>query len=223
MRSRATVAFAGVVALGIAALALSAWRDDRDLSFTLGVAATQVAVEIPAGAEACQTPVAVSAPFDGVRLQLGTFQKPGPPLDLTVRPVGGSETFATGRLAAGYPDVSQQEIELTREVRRGARVKVCLRNRGQRRVAVYGGPAAAKRASSVELDGQDTQTDLLLVFTTEPQSVVSELSDVFDRAALFRPSLVGAWTFWLLLALILIAAPVALATALRRAFADEVS
>jgi hypothetical protein len=44
---------------------------------------------------------------------------------------------------------------------------------------------------------------------------------VFERAALFRPGWVGAWTFWLLLAALVIGVPTLLGRALRAALEEE--
>ena len=46
------------------------------------------------------------------------------------------------------------------------------------------------------------------------------VADVFHRAALFRPNPVGAWTFWALLAAVLIGVPALLVRALRSTEAD---
>lgn len=221
MRRWGISAFGAVVAGGFAAVAIAAGSDERDLAFTLGVRPSLVAAEIPPGAEGCQRPVPVSEPFTGVRTQLGTYERPGPPLELTVRDARGSAVLARGDLARGYPDVSQQTIELDRRIGGANRVSVCLRNAGDRRVAVYGGPELARRNSSVEVDGQEVATDMTLVFTRESRSALALVPDVFDRASAFRPAWVGPWTFWALAALLLLAVPGLLAAALRDAFGDR--
>src|SRR2546426_426601 len=78
-------------------------------------------------------------------------------------------------------------------------------------------------AVQVRAGGRDRElgTDLRLVFARrQRRSVLSQLPAVFHRAALFRPKPVGAWTFWALLAAVLIGVPALLIRALRSAEAD---
>jgi hypothetical protein len=215
MSSRAVVALLLVFALGVAAVAAVAARDERDLAFTLGVAPALVAAEIRPGGEACQRPVAVAHDISGVRMQLGTYERPGPPIEAVVRPVAGGRPLAAGRLAGGYPDVTEQTVSLDRPVAAGRRVAVCVRNAGDRRVAVYGGPELARRGSAVYVGGVEQSTDMALVFTREGRSALARVPDVFERATVFRAGWVGAWTYWVLLALVLLAAPALLGLALR--------
>ncbi|NLT05440.1 MAG: hypothetical protein GXY03_03925 [Solirubrobacterales bacterium] len=215
MRSWAVRSFLAVAAVGLVCLLVVAATDERDLAFTLGVAPGGVAADLPPGGRACQTPVAVPAAFDGVEVKLGTHRRPGPPFEVEVVASDGGQTVATGRAAAGYPDNTVVEVELAREVPAGSDVDVCVANRGRGDLAVYGGPELAKRGSGVRVGGNDVPTDMTLVFTRPGSSAASLLPTVFDRAALFRPGWVGAWVFWLLAGLVLLAVPGLLAGALR--------
>jgi hypothetical protein len=47
--------------------------------------------------------------------------------------------------------------------------------------------------------------------------------DAFERAALFRPAWVGAWTFWVLLGLVVAGMPLLLMAAYRSAVIDSTS
>ena len=47
------------------------------------------------------------------------------------------------------------------------------------------------------------------------------LPDAFERASLFRPGWVGAWTYWLLLVALVIAVPVLLSRALVSASEED--
>lgn len=221
MRSRAAVAFLAVTLVGVALVLVTAARDDRDLAFTLGVAPGLVAAELGPGGVACQTPVDVAESFDGVRLLIGTFERSGQPLAVTVRRPGGGAPIAQGRLPAGYADGAEPTVALDATTSAGERVEVCVRNLGRRRVALFGGPELAKRDSTVEIAGRDQHTDLVLVFTRGSGSALARLPDVFERASVFRPAWVGAWTYWLLAGLVLLGAPALLARALRDAFATE--
>jgi hypothetical protein len=76
--------------------------------------------------------------------------------------------------------------------------------------------------SAATLDGRRLPNrDIAMVFPrAEPKSVLALVPEMFRRAALFRPGWVGAWTFWLLAALILLGAPLLLARALASAEDD---
>jgi len=64
--------------------------------------------------------------------------------------------------------------------------------------------------------------DVALELVRAPErSLLSEVPDMFERASLFRPGWMGAWTFWLLLAAVAIGVPSLLARALRGALAEE--
>lgn len=218
MRSPVTIAFAALVLAGLVALLLAASRDDRDLAFAFGVVPALVAAELPPDAQACQRPVAVGGEFSGIELLVGTYERRGQPLAVTVRRMEDGRILSEGRIAGGYPDFSERVARMDRSVARGERVAVCVRNMGDRRIALYGGPELAKRNSSVAVDGREHATDLTLTFTTASRSVLSQLPAVFDRASLFRPAWVGPWTFWLLGGLLVLAVPALLGMALRDAF-----
>lgn len=220
MSKHALVVFGVVVIAGVGAVLLAASRDERDLAFTLGVAPSTLAAELSPGTEACQRPVVVGETFTGVRFQIGTYERSGSALAVTVRPAGEPGIVARGTLQGGYPDVSEQTVRLDRAVDKGQRIAVCARNVGDRRIAIYGGPELAKRNSSVVIDRQPVATDMTLVFTRESRSALAQVPDVFERASAFRPVWVGPWTFWALAGLLLIAVPALLAVALRDAFRD---
>jgi hypothetical protein len=193
-------------------------QDDRDIAFTLSVTPDLVAAELEPGDTTCQNPVAVAEAFDGVRFQVGTYHRPGPPLEVMVRRRGSPGPIASGRLAGGYPDISKPTVPIRPAVPKDELVAVCVRNRGDRRVALYGGPELAKRRSRATLDGRDLRSDLTLVFTQNQTSALATAPEIFERASLFRPVWIGAWTYWLLLALVLLVVPALLAVALKRAY-----
>ena len=129
------IAFALVAAAALAGLVVVAITDDRELAFTLGVRPTQVAAVVEPGKRACQRPLDVSADARSVRFQVGTYGKPGP--ELAVEAGAGAQR-AAGVVPAGYGDVTWQQVNLDRELRDGERIELCITNRGDRRVALYG-------------------------------------------------------------------------------------
>ena len=218
MRRPAWVAAIACV-ITLLALASVALAQHTRFAFTLGVAPATAAVTLQPGQEACQTPILVppGGSFDRVVLKLGTFFQAGPDVEVQVRELGTERVLGRGRIAAGYGDVGSvpEHAVGVGDVREGARVKVCVADRGSRRVAVYGNADAASRTSSATLNGRPTGTDMTMRFETAPRSLASLAGDMAERAALFKTSWAGPWTFWLLALLVLVAVPVLLVRAVR--------
>src|SRR4051794_5773917 len=110
MRSawRLSLLFSGValVSLLVVALTTSTTR-----AFTLGVISVAPSPEIRGGHEACQRPITVppDGEFDKVDIEVGTYFRSGPALDVIVRSLDDAFPPRRGRLPAGYPDVGQQQ------------------------------------------------------------------------------------------------------------------
>jgi hypothetical protein len=209
------IAFAVVAAAAVAGLAVVAITDDRELAFTLGVRPTQVAAVIEPGKRACQRPIDVSADARSVRFQVGTFREAGPELAVDA---GAGTRRAAGVVPGGYGDVTWQQVRLDRELRDGERIELCVTNRGNRRVALYGGPALAARTSSAYVDRRRIPTDIALIFERDhARSALALVPTAFERAALFKPPWMGTWIVWALAIAVLIAVPLLVAGALKAA------
>lgn len=213
MRSGAAIALLGVVAVGLVGLLVTALGDERRTAFTLGVAPGGVAAVLTPGDEVCQAPVRVAEVFDVVNFQVGTYMRPGTPLEVTVRSRDG---VAEGRLPGGFGDGLEQRVDMG-NVPPGQNVSVCIKNVGSRRMAIYGGAGAAARLTRVRLDGKEQDVDLTLIFERGERSGLASLGAVFERASRFRPPWVAQWLYWGLAAIVLVGAPLALAAAARAA------
>jgi hypothetical protein len=214
---RPVIVFAGVVGVALLVLAGIALTDRRDEAFTLGVTPAAVAAELDPGARACQEGIDVPSSFSTIEVQVGTFERPGEPLTVTVHEENGTGSLlARGALAGGYPDISRPRVPVRPRVESGQRVAVCVEARGQRRTALYGNAGAAAPGSALRVDGRAAETDLTLIFHSGERSLAAELPDTFARAALFKASWMGPWTFWLLAVGMLVAVPGALLLALRQ-------
>jgi hypothetical protein len=195
----------------------AAGADDRELAFSPGVGATFPAALVPPGAEVCQASVEVASRFDAVEVVLGTYARPGPELAVTVREPASGRPLAAGVLPDGTRDNQSASARVTPEVPEGERVDVCFRNAGDRRVVFYGG-APADPLTDARVDGRPILHDIRLDYhRSQPRSALALVPDMFERAALFRPPGVGAWTYWCLLALVALGVPALLGAALRRA------
>ncbi len=217
MRRAAVVAFAATVITGVVALGLVATQDQRALAFTLGVVPGQVAVELKSGETVCQGPINASSDFTRVRTQIGTYRRSGEPLEFTVGSRRSGRQLAEGRLPGGYADGAQPSVHVG-AVSADQAIDVCIRNGGERKIALYGATTAAAPGTEARIRGAETGTDLTLVFErAKPRSMLSAVPDIFERASVFRPGWVGPWTFWVLAALLIAAVPTMLALAVARA------
>ncbi len=94
---------------------------------------------------------------------------------------------------------------------------VCFRNAGTRPVRFYGGPSFESPGHAY-VGERVAFGDLALVFRrSEPRSALAQVPDIFERATRFRPGVVGAWTFWVLLVAVAGGIPALLALGLRAA------
>jgi hypothetical protein len=220
MRRSGLVATVLIGAAVLALAATAALRDNR-LAFTLGVTSAGPVAELPEGQRACQRGVAVppDGGFDRVRLALGTYSRPGPPVSVTVEDAVTGARVAGGRLEGGYPDIGQRDSHVVPvgEVAEGRRVSVCVANEGPGRVAVYGNAGIASRTTSLEVEGKPVDLDMNLVFETDERATASLLPAMAERASLFRAAWVGPWTYAVLAALVLGAVPALLVRALAAA------
>jgi hypothetical protein len=219
MLSARVVVLAAVV-VGVAALSLLAVSHRTALAFTLGVVRAAPVVTLGHDQSACQRPIDVPAggEFDRVAVSVGTFQRTGSPLELTVQDDRG-RVVGRGGLAGGYPDIAQapvHHVRLDRSVD-AQRIVVCARNEGSRRVAIYGNADAAARSSTAFKDGRPTRADLSFEFERGSRSIASEVPRMLDRAALFRAPWLGAWAYWILAVALVLGAPWLLLRALRTA------
>lgn len=201
---------AGICAAAVLALALTAVLQRTSLAFTLGVAPALPAVSLEPGQEACQTPIRVpgGGAFDRVALTVQGRSA----ARLVVRETESEQRLATGLVRGARPE---QTVRLDATVPQGRTIDVCLENTGDANLAVIGNAEAASRTSYAVMGRTPTQTDMALRFERSARSPASMLGTVADRASLFKPSWAGAWTFWLLAALVLLAVPALLVRAVR--------
>ena len=91
---------------------------------------------------------------------------------------------------------AEQPTVLTRPVDSDSPVTICLTEQ-KRTMTLYGASASYGGPSII---GSNPGVALWLkLYTAKPKSLFSSLPEAFRRASLFRPSWVGAWTFWVLL------------------------
>jgi len=110
--------------------------------------------------------------------------------------------FSGGRLIASgsrrpNPTVREQIVVLDQPIPAQRPVQVCVGASGGT-LTVYG---AGAQAPAVVTHGVAAGMQFSFVLT-HPTTLIGALPQAFSRAAIFRPSWVGSWTFWLLFALL---------------------
>jgi hypothetical protein len=205
-------ALAAVAAIGVLAVLVAALLDDRERAFTVGLPPVRIAAVLQPGEQACRAGIDVPAEFSRVRLFTASFGRPGPALGVKA---GG----ARGTVAAGYPDNSSVEANLDAQTAPGKRIDVCVTNDGDGRVALLGSPPDTPPPY---LADPNLEPKLGITFMRdEPKSMAALVPEAFERASLFRPDWVGAWTFWAILVLVAAGVPALLMAAYRSAVTDS--
>jgi hypothetical protein len=220
MRRGATAA-AAVLAAGVLLFVVLLVAKRTDQAFTLGASKAGVVVQLIPRQEACEGPFDVppGGAFDSVRVFVGTYAKPGPPMRVTLK--DGRGRVVARPTVRGYADERTLEVPFGRSFS-GRGYTVCFRNQGDSTVAMTGNGGAAVPASQLRIDGgEDIVADLSLSFGRPSRSVLSSVPDVLDHARLFRsPRLSGA-VYGLLLVLLLAGAGWGLVAAVRSAEGPE--
>ena len=233
-RRLATIAFAATVALGLLGLFGVMLKDDSKQVQTLGVQPVMPVAPIGKGGQACEHLVGLAEPLERVRFQATTMRKPGPPLEVTVSAASGL-VMGRGRIPWGWIDDGHPLEAVVGRVEDDRPVSICIRNLGRVRTYIWGDALVGSIRDGDQgirptvtpaygtANGYPIEDDLALTFVTDrPRSFVTRLPAVFRHAASFRPSIVGPWTYWLLLVCLVLAVPALLVTALRSAFRSDV-
>ncbi|HEX6651506.1 MAG TPA: hypothetical protein VF072_02085 [Thermoleophilaceae bacterium] len=222
MSKRGVIGFAVVFGAALAVLIVIGLTDSRSEAFTLGVRSDSGVVKLRSNEEVCQRPIETIERFDGVRIQLGTYMRPGSPFSVDVRSARGGERLARARVGSDWTDSAVQQIRLSPSVPAGEEVAVCIRNAARQPLAVYGSSDLSNRTSTSYLDGRRTGFDLMLVFLRpQPKSTVVLLPSLIRHASLFHGSWASPALYWVLLAIVLVVLCILPALAVRAAFSPS--
>ena len=210
MRARALVVGALVPALLVLALVRGLHEDSR-YSGSNSVGPRQGIILLQPGQRVCQTGELVPAETAAVEVSVATGGEPGAPLTVRLRDAD-KRVIARGRSRGGYGDgLVSMPIPLQRRTRTG--VEVCIGRSGRGVAQLYGlGGATGK----LELDGKAHPGVLRLAYRRAgKESWLALTPTVAHRFAQVKTRIAGPWLFYVLIALAVLAAGLALHTVVR--------
>jgi hypothetical protein len=163
-------------------------------------------VQAAPGSPVCAPELRLPAGTSVVRLQVLSASDPRPALHLTLRAGGRTTSSSLAPLAApaGHPTNTDFQIPQTPAAPAAQPASLCLSADGP--VQVGGTPLTATGSASPTHDGAAIPARLGIWYLPREgarSSYVQRIGKIFQRAALFRPGIVGAWTYPLLLFLVL--------------------
>jgi hypothetical protein len=217
------VVFCAVLLVGTAALAIAGTADHRTTAFSVDVPPSAPVAKIRPGKTVCQAPVLISSPAVGISVWVPSGAGSATALLATVRSSTTNSPLARSELvprAAGSGTAVSLAGRLTHELQPSQRITVCLTSASRVAVSLLGNVANA--SSGALTFGGRQKLALAMAFTApRSRSLIALLPTVFARAALFHPGWMGAWTFWALLAGLVIAAGLVLRALLAAGSLDD--
>ena len=150
----------------------------------------------------------------------GSGTGPTPPIVVFVRRSRTAQTLADGTAVEGPP--GPRTVRLRGSVAGSRKVVACFLDAGAVPAVLLPPPGTPTRVTVERSDALADYADIGLELNRgDDRPLLALLPDVFERASLFRPGWVGAWTYWLLLVALVIAVPVLLSRALASASEED--
>jgi hypothetical protein len=221
MRPRNTlVAFVCAAIVALLGLSIAAATDHRNTAFSLDVADNLPVVALNPNQALCQGALLARAPFSSI----GVWADPAALLRVSLRTEPSHRILIRRTVALPQTPTGRSVLPVGDA---GSRVRgrftVCIRNVG-RRAVVFEGGQPTRYSGRLSAGGKVSPLVVAMVFLrSHGPTLASLLPDIFARAALFKLSWVGAWTFWLLLVAAICAFGIAGAAVLAALEADHYS
>ena len=181
----------GLTVLIIAALFAAGSRDMMVREFALGVPNAKSVALLRPSQQVCEGSVTSPNQIKSVGIW-GASVTGLSRMTVEVKDANDGRPLASGQVEVTAP--GEHVGRLTSTVAGGRPLRICLIG-DLNTVSLLGGPAVQPK---VVMSGKRRGLEFSLVLLSEKRSLLSSLSTAFKRAALWRPSWVGTWTFWLL-------------------------
>lgn len=144
------------------------------------------------GQQVCEGPVTAPTPVQGVGIWGGPISLPSL-TTVSLQAADTHRTLASATIRA--TGAAEHRTLFKRAIGAGRAVRVCLRETGNS-FSLLGSPSID---AHVVMTGAKPGFEFSLVLLRRSgQSLLGSLPKAFDRAALFKLSWVGSWTFWAL-------------------------
>lgn len=224
-------AFAGALVLVAAGLIVGGLSDRQRTAFSVDVPAGGPVARLTAGRRFCQGPIAVPRAFSGVRVWIVPTTSHPASVTVSVRRTGPDAVRVAGQL--GIPvgvvpgALASPAAGFSRPVSSGGPVQLCLRSGTGAPLYLIGAQPTSGSGLISPSPPAGPGAASLVFLAPRSRSVLGLVPTMMARAALFRPTWMGAWTYWVLLAglvaaVLLLGASV-VATARAEAESDSVS
>lgn len=190
-------------------LALTAFYCLRPRFYFTGTESVENAggvVEVAPGTPVCAPALRLPADTSDVRLQALSPSDPRPALHLTLRVAGRTQSSSLAPLSAPAGRPTNADFPIARAPASPAAQPASLCVTADGPVRLGGTPLTAPGRGPPTQGGVAVPARLAIWYLPRPgerSSYVQRIGKIFDRAALFRPGVVGAWTYALLLFVLL--------------------
>lgn len=209
-RLAAVGALAVVLIAALVVLLVAAANDRSTVAFTNDVPSSAEVASVAPGRVLCQHVADVPEESDGVSVPLYSGQI-GASFRLEVRDARSGRTLGAGDGVT--PEVPNSVAIPTGTISAGRPLDVCIENTSSRRLGIYGVGEGDRRV----FRGTVRAGPISLVFFDEQgATLLDRIPEALQRAELFKPAWVGAWTFWVFAVLAVVAIPALLGIALWR-------
>jgi hypothetical protein len=178
----------------------------------------QAPVVMRPGSEACMSDVAFGTDAELVELTTFKVPRPRPPMEVVIKAPGYRET---ARLTGGTEPLTGLYARID-PPERSAIGTLCVRNRGDRRVALLGTTDARTGTGRpvTRIGGEEVPDISVRLLAVNSGSVLERLGQLVDRAAAFKPGVFGLPPLLWLMLLTAIALPAAATYAIVTSFRD---
>jgi hypothetical protein len=196
VRRRTWLLLVALPLCALIALVISATQPMQIRVYALGAPNGGPAATLARGQQACEGPIHVPAKIGGARVW-GNGVGASSQLEVSVRNAITGRPLADGQMTAP-PEPGSDDAVLYGSVPTGSIVRICVTDVGPVPFSLLGSPPTHPQIL-MSLDGKVTFAEFSLVFLGgSRKSFLAALPTAFSRAALFRFSWVGPWTFWVL-------------------------
>jgi hypothetical protein len=174
-------------------------------------------IPLRGGQVACMDDAVLDKRSEEARFKVGTYYRPPVPLELTITGGAYSEHVP---VPATYRDSEVIRVPIPPPAEETA-VSICIRNLGERRVALYGAADRTNSGSQVFVDGRPVVPDFGIVFyEREPVSILDRLPASIERATVFRGPLTSD-LLWIAVVLVVVGTPLGVLLALALAVRED--